>query len=87
MTRDEMAVRMRLLLPTLHRGQQHEVTHKAYFKAVNRALEYINSHLDESITLYCLAQVAGITDFHFHRLFRAVMRESPGEYITRLRLE
>lgn len=87
LTKSEAALRMLVLLPTLKRWQQHELTHKEYFKAVNRAVDYISEHLSAPINLYDLAVEVNISGFHFHRIFKAMMSESPGEYIQRLRFE
>ncbi|MBP1614113.1 MAG: Zinc finger protein [Bacteroidetes bacterium] len=87
LTKSEAALKMYIQLPTLKRWASHEITHQEYFTAINRAVDYINEHLSESINLYDLAGVANISGFHFHRIFKALMNESPGEYIQRLRLE
>ncbi len=87
LTKSEAALRMHVQLPTLKRWQSHETTHQEYFKAINRAVDYINEHLDSPINLNDLADVAHISGFHFHRIFKSLLGESPGEYIQRLRLE
>lgn len=87
LTKSEAALKMYTQLPTLKRWASHEVTHQEYFKAINRAVDYINEHLNESVSLYDLAGVVNISVFHFHRIFKALLGESPGEYIQRLRLE
>ncbi len=87
LTRNEAALRMHNQLPTLKRWRVHELTHQEYFKAMNRAVDFINEHLNEPINLHDVASVANISRFHFHRLFRAFLGESPADYIQRLRLE
>lgn len=87
LTKDEAALRMHIQLPMLKRWSSHEVTHQEYFKAINRAVDFINEHLNEPINLYDLAGIVNISGFHFHRIFKALMSENPGEYIQRLRLE
>ncbi len=87
LTRNELSVRLHLLYPGLKRWKNHDNCHTAYYEAVNRALEYVNNNLAGKIPLKKLAEVACVSDFHFHRIFRAVMGEAPGEYIQRLRLE
>ena len=87
LTKDEYALKKHIQFPTLKRWNTHEVTHREYFKAINRAVDFINEHLNEPVNLYDLAGVANISGFHFHRIFKALMSESPGEYIQRLRLE
>ncbi len=87
LTKNEAALKMHLQLPMLKRWHSHETTHKEYFAATNRAVDYINEHLHLPINLSDLASIANISGFHFHRIFKALMNESPGEYIQRLRLE
>ena len=87
LTKEEAALKMHIHFPTLKRWSAHEVTHQEYFKAINRAVDFINDHLNEAVNLFDLASVVNISSFHFHRIFKAMLGESPGEYIQRLRLE
>jgi len=64
-----------------------ETTQNEYDKAVNRVIDYINRHLFESPDLKKLSEIANISEFHFHRIFKAIIGENIGEYINRLRLE
>lgn len=50
-------------------------------------IDHIDRHLDQDLDLATLAGVANFSDFHFHRLFHAWMREPLGEYVRRRRLE
>ncbi|MFP4557113.1 MAG: GyrI-like domain-containing protein [Bacteroidales bacterium] len=63
------------------------VTNNEYNKAINRSIDYINGNLNKSIDLKTIAKIANISEFHFHRIFKAFIGESLGSYITRLRLE
>ncbi len=54
---------------------------------MHRVLEHIDRHLDQSLALADLAQVAHFSVFHFHRLFAAWMGETLGDYQRRRRLE
>ena len=54
---------------------------------MNRAIDYINDHLKESIDLNTLAEVSNISKYHFHRIFKAHIGESVAAYVTRIRLE
>jgi len=83
----EAELRMRLQLVTLKRWQLRQETQDEYQNAVNRTLVYIQQHLAEPIDLVRLADIACLSRFHFHRIFKAVMDESPGEYLKRIRLE
>lgn len=50
-------------------------------------LLHCEEHLDEPLSLAELAEVAGFSPHHFHRIFRHVTGEAPKEYVRRLRLE
>jgi AraC-like DNA-binding protein len=58
-----------------------------YRNCLHRVLDYINDNLAEELHLESLADVAGFSPFHFHRIFSSMIGESPREYIERLRLE
>ncbi len=64
-----------------------EETENSYNIAINRVVDYINSHLSEDLTVSKLAAQACISSFYFHRIFTSVIGEPVGAYITRLRLE
>lgn len=52
-----------------------------------RAVEYMRANLAEPLTLDRLADEAGVSKFHFSRLFRERMGETPHAMLARLRLE
>ena len=54
---------------------------------MHAVIEYIDRHLDQNLDLAALAGVAHFSDFHFHRLFRALAGEALGDYVRRRRLE
>jgi AraC family transcriptional regulator len=58
-----------------------------YVDRVNRAIDHIAQHLAEPLALDDIAQVAGFSSFHFHRIFRALMGETLASFTKRLRLE
>lgn len=62
-------------------------TNNGYNKAINKSIDFINEHYTESVDLKKIAEISGISEFHFHRIFKAYIGESIGTYITRLRLE
>jgi AraC family transcriptional regulator len=51
------------------------------------ALAYAVRHLDEDVSLAALAEKAGCSTFHLHRLFAATTGETPKALTTRLRIE
>ena len=64
-----------------------DITYNDYVQRINKVVAYINNHLDETLDLKTLANEAALSDFHFHRIFKALKGEAIGGYITRLRLE
>ena len=54
---------------------------------VNRAVEYLHSHMDDKITVGVLASVAHLSASHFARVFKEETGKAPMEYAHDLRLE
>jgi AraC family transcriptional regulator len=54
---------------------------------LRRVLDYISAHLAEEITLADLARVAGLSTFHFARMFTLAIGVPPHRYVSRMRLE
>ncbi len=63
------------------------VTLRDYKRRLLRVLVHIQQHLDDSLALETLAQLACFSPFHFHRIFKGMVGESVKEYVRRLRLE
>ena len=63
------------------------ITYNDYIQRINKVVAYINDHLDASLDLKTLAEVAALSEFHFHRVFKALKGESIGAHISRLRIE
>ena len=63
------------------------ITYNDYIQRINKVVAYINDHLDEALDLKTLAAVAALSEFHFHRVFKALKGESIGAHISRLRIE
>lgn len=62
-------------------------TRSFYEVAVVRAVARIAGSLDEALDLGELARGAELSPFHFHRIFRGMLGETPLEMHRRLRLE
>ena len=54
---------------------------------LNRVIEFIHAHLAEDISLEALAGAAGLSAFHFARLFKRSTGLSPHQYVLRCRVE
>ena len=62
-------------------------TRSFYGQAVQLAIELIVGNLDDALDLATLASRAGLSAFHFHRVFRGMVGETPLELSRRLRME
>src|SRR3954464_7079434 len=58
-------------------------THSFYTDAVRRVIEHVVSHLGEALALETLAEQACLSPFHFHRVFRGMVGETPVELVRR----
>ena len=74
-------------LPEIKRWKQKINTAHVQYELIIKVQEYINCHLFDDLDSVRLSQVAGISKFHFRRLFKAICGDSLGNYIFRLRLE
>jgi AraC family transcriptional regulator len=60
---------------------------KVQHMQINKVVEYIEEHIHDPIPLEKLAQVSTYSPFHFQRLFKGIIGETPAGYVKRLRLE
>ena len=60
---------------------------KKYNWLINKAEDYIESHLSEKITLSDIAHALGISEYHFHRIYRNSSTETLNQFITRIKME
>jgi AraC family transcriptional regulator len=56
-------------------------------ECINDVKRYIREHIDESLNREVLAEIAGFSVPHFHRVFAACTNESIAGYVRRVRLE
>ena len=86
-TSSELREIMSKRLPEIKRWKQKINTAHVQYELIMKVQEYINCHLFDDLDSEKLSQVAGMSKFHFRRLFKAVCGENLGNYILRLRLE
>ncbi|MGE7859596.1 AraC family transcriptional regulator [Bacillus mobilis] len=58
-----------------------------YLRRIYKVQDYIESHIDDSLSIEELADVAGFSKFHFHRIFKGIVDEPLSRYVNRLKLE
>lgn len=74
------------MFPMTHNGGMSQ-QRAEYVARINRVIDHIENHLDEELTLERLAEVALFSRYHFHRIFGAMVGETLGQFIQRLRVE
>jgi AraC family transcriptional regulator len=57
-----------------------------YIERIDRVVGFLNEQTEASPSLQELAEIAGVSRFHFHRLYRAITGETPSATLRRLRL-
>jgi len=61
-------------------------THCNYLIQVQRGIDFIENHLDKDIELSAVAKAAGLSQWHFQRIFKALTNETLKTYIRSRRL-
>ena len=68
-------------------AQDPEATRQEYVARVNTVVDLIPQRLDGDLSLESLAEEAGFSPFHFHRVFAGVVGEPLHAFVRRARLE
>ncbi len=63
------------------------LTRNEYLRRIHAVQDYIESNLDRAPRLAELADIAGFSQYHFHRIFHAVTGETLLQYHNRVKLE
>ncbi|WP_341676102.1 AraC family transcriptional regulator [Niveibacterium sp. SC-1] len=58
-----------------------------YYDRVNRAIDHVEAHLDDTLSLAGAARIACFAPTHFHKVFGAVAGARFGDYLRARRLE
>jgi AraC family transcriptional regulator len=51
------------------------------------AIDFIHDHIQESLELRSISRAAGLSEFHFARLFKAATGVTPFQFVTRTRMD
>ena len=62
-------------------------TREELWRRVSRARDYLHAHLNSSVRLAALAEVACLSPFHLLRVFQSAFGQTPHEYLNRCRIE
>jgi AraC-like DNA-binding protein len=71
----------------LHHRQRHMREHTACGTALGRVRALIDTQCSLPLDLSTLSAEAGLSRFHFLRLFRAAFHETPHQYLIRRRID
>jgi AraC family transcriptional regulator len=61
-------------------------TESRYLKQIHRVVEMLNDQVEKSHSLQDLADAAGISQYHFHRVYRTITGETPAGTLRRLKI-
>ncbi|PFE05097.1 AraC family transcriptional regulator [Bacillus cereus] len=59
---------------------------ESYETQIQKAIDYIEVNVMEKQTLSNLARIAGFSEYHFHRVFQALVGDTVMEYVRKRRL-
>lgn len=64
-----------------------ELSRQEYTARINRVMDYIDKNISQVIDLSVMADIASFSPYHFHRIFTFITRETPNNFVSRIRLE
>jgi AraC-like DNA-binding protein/mannose-6-phosphate isomerase-like protein (cupin superfamily) len=72
-----------------HRAEQRQQESEpaGYSPPINKAIDWVRQHLDQSTSVSEMAEVAGLSESYFRRWFHREVGSSPSDFVTRLRIE
>ena len=62
-------------------------TKESYHQRIERVIDYIYNHMDDSLSSEKLAEIACLSPFHWHRVYQSITGETPAATLRRLRLQ
>ncbi|CCW08585.1 MULTISPECIES: AraC family transcriptional regulator [Bacillus] len=66
---------------------ENKQSRNEYVRRIHTVQDYIESNINRSLSIEELAEVAGFSKFHFHRIFKGIVDEPLSRYVNRLKLE
>jgi AraC family transcriptional regulator len=65
---------------------ERTTTRSDYAERLERVFRWLAEHLDDTLDLTRLAEVACLSPYHFHRVYRAMQGETAADTVRRMRL-
>lgn len=65
----------------------NSIVREEYISRINKVQDYIEANIGDELPLAVLSNVANFSQYHFHRIFCAIVGEPLSKYIQRIRLE
>jgi AraC family transcriptional regulator len=69
------------------KNSRQKYLREEYRARVNRVIDYIQANIDQELSLSKLAEIAGFSVFHFHKIFSSLVEETLYGFIQRIRVE
>lgn len=66
---------------------ENKQSRNEYVRRIHKVQDYIESNIDSSLSIEELADIAGFSKYHFHRIFKGIVDEPLSRYVNRLKLE
>lgn len=66
---------------------KNNIIYKNYISRINNVLDYIDANFYQELSLKKLSRIANFSEFHFHRIFKGIVKETLTQYIQRIRIE
>lgn len=63
------------------------MSREIYIQRINKVIDYVEAHYNSKFDLDELAKISNFSKFHFSRLFKSIVGETPFQLILRIRLE
>ena len=69
------------------KSMENKQSRNEYVRRIHKVQDYIESNIDSSLSIEELADIAGFSKYHFHRIFKGIVDEPLSRYVNRLKLE
>ncbi len=61
---------------------ENKQSRNEYVRRIHKVQDYIESNIDSSLSIEELADIAGFSKFHFHRIFKGIVDEPLSRYVN-----